>query len=174
MSFNPPSPERVSPSFFPLFFCFTFISKFTSALCVEQRVGIVGNGYTLGPQPYPSSLRPSIRLAGPGKHGQTGLARSNTGSDTCVQYALPDQGPEGAGSRSRMAHHLGRAKLTLVSPHYISGKTPFGDGALPVGRHTGATDWAVLSRRLRRFCSVLPGDSIYKINRSSMQERLCL
>ena len=46
----------------------------------------------------PSSLRANLRLAGPGIHGQTGLARSNTSSDTCVQYALPDQGPKGAGS----------------------------------------------------------------------------
>ena len=41
---------------------------------------------------------PNLRLAGPGIHGRTGLARSNTGFDTCVQYALPDQGPEEAGS----------------------------------------------------------------------------
>ena len=69
---------------------FKSINFFTSALCVEERVGIVGNGCTLGPKSYPSSLRPNLRLAGPGIHGQTGLARSNTGSDTCVQYALPD------------------------------------------------------------------------------------
>ena len=50
-------------------------------------------------------LSSNLRLAGSGIHGQTGLARSNTGSDTCVQYALPDQSPEGGGSWSRMAHH---------------------------------------------------------------------
>ena len=49
-------------------------SFFTSASCVEERVGIVGNGCTLGPKSYPSSLRPNLRLAGPGIHGQTGLA----------------------------------------------------------------------------------------------------
>ena len=55
-----------------------------------ERVGIVGNGFTLGPESYPSSLRPNIRSPGPGIHGQTGLARINAGSLTCVQYALPD------------------------------------------------------------------------------------
>ena len=44
-----------------------------------------------GTETYPSSLRPNLRLGGPGIHGQTGRARSNTGSDTCVQYLLPDQ-----------------------------------------------------------------------------------
>ena len=67
-------------------------------LVVVERVGIVGNGCTLGPKSYPSSLRTNLRLAGPRIHRQTGLARSNTGSDTCDQYALPDQVPEGAGS----------------------------------------------------------------------------
>ena len=45
-----------------------------------------------------SSLKPKLRLAGLGIHGQTGLARSNTGSDSCVRYVLPVQGPKGAGS----------------------------------------------------------------------------
>ena len=43
-------------------------------------------------------MRPNLRLVGPGIHGRTGLTRGNTDSDVCVQYALPDQGPEGAGS----------------------------------------------------------------------------
>ena len=47
--------------------------------------------------------------------GQTGLARSNTGSDNCVKYTPPHQGPEGAGSWSHMAHQLGRAMLTSAS-----------------------------------------------------------
>ena len=86
--------------------------------------------------------------------GQTELARSNTGCDTCVQYALPDQGPEGVGSRSRMAHHLDRARLTSTSPPRGPGKTPLGDEALPVGCHTETIVCIVLGHRLRRLCSV--------------------
>ena len=81
-----------------MLFVFLSINSFISASCVEERVGIVGNGYTLRPQSYPSSLRPNLRLAGPGMHGRIELARGNTDSDVCVQYALPDQGPEGASS----------------------------------------------------------------------------
>ena len=90
---------------------FGSIICFTSASCVEERVGIVRNGCTLGPQSYCSSLRPNLRLAGPGIHRRTGLARGNTDFDVCVRNALPDQGLEGPGSWSRMAHHLGKAKL---------------------------------------------------------------
>ena len=80
---------------------------------VSRGVGrVVRNGCTLGPKSYPSSLCFNLHLAGPRIHGQTGLAQSNTGSDTCVQYALPDQGPKVAGSWSRMARYLGRAMLT--------------------------------------------------------------
>ena len=86
MSFNPSSPGR----------CLYTLFIFNSASCVEERVGIVGNGYTLGPQSYPSSLRPNLRLDGPGIHGRTGLARDNTDCDVCVQYVLLDQGPEGS------------------------------------------------------------------------------
>ena len=71
---------------------------FTSASCVEERVGVVRNGCILGLKSYPSSLRPNLRLAGPEKHGRTRLDQGNTNSDVCVQYALPDQGVEGAGS----------------------------------------------------------------------------
>ena len=98
MSFHPSAPEEVSKSDFLTFFTLRSINSFTSESYVEERVGIVDNGCTLGPKSHPSSLRPSLRLAGPGIHGQTRVARSNTGSDTCVQYALPDRGPEGAGS----------------------------------------------------------------------------
>ena len=61
------------------------------SLVFHQRIvrgGAGRNGWervTLGPKSYPSSLRPNLSLAGFGIHGQTGLARSNTGSDTCVQ-----------------------------------------------------------------------------------------
>ena len=130
------------------------IHLFTSTSRVEERVGIVGNGCTLGLESYPSSLRPNLRLAGPGIHGQTGLARSHTGSDTSLQYALPDQGPEGAGSWSRMAHYLGRARLTSASPPHGPGKTLLVDEALPVGCHTETIVWTVLGHRLRRLCSV--------------------
>ena len=82
----------------PLFYFLKIHKLCTSASCIEERVGIVENGCTLGPKSHPSSRRPNLRLACPGIHGQAGLARSNTVSDTCVQYALPDQGPEGAGS----------------------------------------------------------------------------
>ena len=112
------------------------------------------NGCTLGLKSYPFSLRPNLRLAGPGIHGQTGLDRSNTGFDTCVQYALPDQGPEGAGSWSRMAHHLGRARLTSTSPPHEPGMTPLGDETLPEGCHTETIVWAVLGHRLLALCSV--------------------
>ena len=124
----------------------------TSASCVEELVGIVGNGCTLGPKSYLSSLKPNLRLAGPGIHGQTGLARSDTGSDTCVQYALSDQCPEGAGSWSRMAHHLGRARLRSALPPRGPGK-PLGDEALPEGCHTRTIVRTVLRHRLRRLCS---------------------
>ena len=102
----------------------------------------------------PSFLRPNLRLAGPGIHGQTKLARSNTGSDTFVQYALPDQGPEGTSSWSRMAHHFGRARLILASSSRGPGKTPLSDEALPVAYHTETIVWTILGHRLRRLCSV--------------------
>ena len=94
-SFHPSAPEEASKSSFPIVLLPVSINLFTSASCVEDRIGIVGTRCTLEPKSYPSSLRPNLRLAG----------RSNTSSDTCVQYALPDQGPEGAGSWSRMGHH---------------------------------------------------------------------
>ena len=112
---------------------------------------IVGNGHTLGPKSYPISLRLNIRSAGPEIHGQTGLARSNSGSDTCVRYALLDQVPEGAGSRSHMAHRLGRARLTSASPPRGPRKTPLGDEVLPMGCHKETTVWTVLGHRPRRF-----------------------
>ena len=96
MSFHPPAPEQAAKLTFPRVFIFKSIIFFTSGSCVEERVRIVGNGCTLGPKSYPSSLRPKLCLVRSGIHGQTGFARSDTGSDTCVQYALPDQGPEGA------------------------------------------------------------------------------
>ena len=112
------------------------------------------------PKSYSSSLRPNLRLAGPGIHGQIRLAWSNTGSDTCVQYALPDQGPEGACSWSHMAHHLGWGRLTLASPPRGPGKTPLGDEALSMGFHTETIVWTVLDHRLRRVCSV-PQEILY-------------
>ena len=137
----------------PRFSFFIPLILFTSASCVEKRVGIIGNECTLGPKSYPISMRPNLRLAGPGIYGQTKLARSNTGSDTRVQYALSDQGPTGAGSRSHMTHHLGRARLTLTSPPRRPGKTPLSDKALPVGCHMETIIWTVLGHRLRRLCS---------------------
>ena len=95
-SFHSSAPGEASKSTFPTVFVFESINLFTSVSSVEKRVEIVRNGCTLGQKSYPSSLWPNFRLAGSGIHGQTGLARSNTGSDTCVQYTLPDQGPEGA------------------------------------------------------------------------------
>ena len=53
-----------------------------------------------------------------------------------------------------MAHHLGRARLTAASPPRGPGKTPLGDEALPVGRHTETIVWTALGHRLRRPCSV--------------------
>ena len=97
-SFHPSASEEAPKSTSPTVFNFESINRFTSVSCVEERVGIVENGCTLGPKFCPSSMRPNLRLAVPRIHGQTGLARSNTGSDTCVQYALPDRGTEGAGS----------------------------------------------------------------------------
>ena len=90
-SFHPSAPEEAPNSIFPTVFSVKSINNFTSASCVEERVGVVENGCTLGPKSYPNSLRPNFLLADSRIHGQTGLARSNTGSDTCVQYALPDQ-----------------------------------------------------------------------------------
>ena len=54
---------------------------------------------------------------------------------------------------SRMAHHLGRARLTSASPPCGPGKTLLGDKALPVGCHTETIVWTVLGHKLRRFCS---------------------
>ena len=98
MTLHPPAPEGASIFSFPHLFFKLSMNCFTNASCVEERVGVVRNVCTLGPKSYPSSLRPNLPLAGPGIHEETGIARSNTGSNTCVQYALPDQGPEGAGS----------------------------------------------------------------------------
>ena len=120
---------------FPTVLSIKSIQFFTSASHVEEHVGIVGNGCTLGPKSYSNSLRPNLCLAGPRIYRRTGLARNNTGSDTCAQYALPDQGPEGAGSWSRMTHHLGRARLTSASPPRGLEKPPLGDEALPMGCH---------------------------------------
>ena len=159
-SFHRSAPGEAPKSTFPTVFKFASINLFTSASCVEERVGIVGNRCTLGPKTYPSSLRPNLRLAGPGILGQTGLARSNTCSDTCVQYALRYQGAEGAGSWSRMAHHLSRARLTSASPPRGSGKTPLSDEALPVRFHTETIVWTVLGHRLQRLCSV-PQEILY-------------
>ena len=156
-SFNPSAPEEAPKSTFPAIISFESINCFTSASCVEKRVGIVENRSTLGPKSHPpSSLRPNLRLAGPEMYGQTGLPGSNTGSDTCVQYALPDQGPEGAGSWSRMTCRLGRARLTLTLPPRGPGKTPLGDEALPVGCHTEPPFglFLVIGHRLQRLCSV--------------------
>ena len=91
-----------SHSLFHKFF-FTFsINKFTSALGVEEQVRVVGYGYNLGPQSYLSSLRPNLRLASPRIHGWIRLVRGNTDYDVCIQYALLDQGSEGAYSWFRM------------------------------------------------------------------------
>ena len=49
---------------FSSFFCNPWMF-FTSASCVEERVGGFRNGFTLGPQSYPSSLRPNLGLAVP-------------------------------------------------------------------------------------------------------------
>ena len=85
-SFHSSAPEEAIHSTFPKTSLSLLLSMkhFTSASCVEERVGIVGNGCTLGPKTYPSFLRPNLRLASPGIHGKTRLSRSNTGSDTCV------------------------------------------------------------------------------------------
>ena len=151
-SFHPSAPEEALGSHIPEDFSFDLsINFFTSALCVEERVGIVGNGYTLRTQFHLSSLRSNFHLVGSGIHGRIRLAQSNTNSDVCVQYALPDQSPEGAGSWSHMAPHLGRVKLTSASPPYGSEKTPPSGAALPEGRHTGTISWTVLSHRLQRI-----------------------
>ena len=42
--------------------CFLSMSSFTSASCVMEPVGIVGIGYTLGPQSYSSSPRLNLCL----------------------------------------------------------------------------------------------------------------
>ena len=67
--------------------------RFEVLLSLVPCASCTGSFALLWAKYYPSSLRPNPRLASPGIYGQTGLARSNTGSDTCVQYALPDQGP---------------------------------------------------------------------------------
>ena len=55
---------------------------------VERIVEIVGNGCTLGPQSYPSSLKSNLRSARLGIHGRTRLAQGNTDSDACIQYTI--------------------------------------------------------------------------------------
>ena len=92
--FHLTAPGEAPKSTFPTVLSIKSINLFTSASCVEERVGIVENWCTFGLKSYPSSLRTKLRLAGPGIHGQTGLVRSNTGSNTCVRYALSDQGIE--------------------------------------------------------------------------------
>ena len=64
-SFHPSAPGEESKSTFPTVLSNKSINLFTSASSVEGRVGIVGNGCTLGPKSYHSSLRPNLRLAGP-------------------------------------------------------------------------------------------------------------
>ena len=81
----------------PFLFCFPYIIS-PEHRAERRGVRLVKNGYTLEPQSYPSSRKPNLRLAGPGIHVRTGHAWGNTDSDVCVQYALPDQGPVGAGS----------------------------------------------------------------------------
>ena len=147
-------------SLFPKDFFWLSIHYFTSASCVDEQVGILGNGCTLGPQSYPAFPRPNLLAASPGIHWRIRLAHGNADSDVCVQYALPDQDPEGAGSWFRIAHSLGRDKLTSASPFHGSGKAPLGGGALPVECHTEAISWADLSRRLRWFYNVPPGELI--------------
>ena len=75
ISFNLPKESRSLhfPCFFACFFVFLSMNSFTSASCVEKRVGIVGNGYTLGPLTYLSSLRSNLDLAGSGIHGRRNL-----------------------------------------------------------------------------------------------------
>ena len=75
MSFYPSSPERVSHSLLPFFIFLKSINILPA--CVDERVGIVRNEYTIGPQSQPSSLRLNLGLAG-------------------FQYTLPDQSLEGA------------------------------------------------------------------------------
>ena len=162
-SFHPSASEKAPESTFPTVFKFKAINLFTSASCVEERVEIVGNGCTLGLKCYPSSLRSNLRLSGPRIHGQTGLARSNTGSDTCIQYVLPDQGLKGAGSWSRMTHHLDKARPTAASHPRGPGKIPLGDEALPVGCHTETIVWTVFGHRLWRLCSA-PQEIPYTIS----------
>ena len=138
---------RAKPSFSIFSLCFFRSWRMSFNPHVEK-------GYTFEPQSYPSSLRLNLRLASPGIHGRTGLAWGNTDSDVCVQYALPNQSLEGAGSWSRMAYHLGRAMLTSSSPPHGSEKTPFSGGALPVRCSTRTIRWTVLSHRLWTFRSV--------------------
>ena len=94
----------------------SMFSMLTSASCVEGRAEIAKNGYTLGPQSYPSSLGPSLRLTGPGKHERTGLARSTAVSDPCSHHALPDQGPKGLapGSRPQLTPRKSKAHINLT------------------------------------------------------------
>ena len=121
--FNPSSLEKAGHTVLPKdLFSDIFLNRFTSAPHVEERVKIVENECTLGPQSYPSSLRPNLRLSGPGIPCRTGHAQGNTNSVVCIQYELFDQDLQGAGPWSRVAYHLGRAELTSTSPH-TSGKT---------------------------------------------------
>ena len=140
--------------------CWASINHFISASCVKQRVRIVGNGCTLRSRSYLNSLRSKHHLACPERHGRTGLARGNTDSDKCVQYPLSDQGPEGAGSLPRMAHNLGRSRLSSASPLLESGKT---FGLILVADCGG---FAVSSQELPFICSLLSSfkrEPVYKV-----------
>ena len=152
LSFYPSAPEEAPKFTFPTVLSVKY--GFTSVSCVEERVGIVENGCTLGPKSYPSSLRLNLRLAGPGIHRQTGVALSNTGSDTCVQYALPDQGHEGVAPDPTW--HTTSAELESHQPRLLVGRGRHHSATKhsQLGVHTGSIVWTVLGHRLRRLCSV--------------------
>ena len=66
MSFHPSDPRGATEPSFSLILFLPFslvisVTQCTSASCAEERVGIVGNGCTLGTKSHPSSLTQSRR-----------------------------------------------------------------------------------------------------------------
>ena len=90
---------------------FRIDKHFTNASCVEEWVGIFENGYTLVPHSYPISLRPNLRLAGPGIKVLKGLAPYSAWHTTLAE--LTSHQPRLLIGRER--HHSGRSTPSRVS-----------------------------------------------------------
>ena len=173
MSLQPTPPKETLDFLFLKVLSWISMNNFTSASCVEKLVGIVGNGYTLAPQSYSSSLRSNLCLADPGIQGRAGLFGATQTPMSVFNTHFLIEVPKGVAPY--IALHTTSAELSSHQPRFLMGrKDTTRWRTLPVGYHTGAISWTVLSRRLQRFCSVLPWNSIHQFALSSIQERVRL